>query len=126
MEGQSLLARRALAGRGHHLQRHTLRSDNTDLRRSLDHWFEAQGVRPVVVGEFDDSALAVVFGEDAVGAFAAPTATESEVCRQCGVSVLGRRKDIVESFYAISLDRRLKHPAVIAISHAAHSEVFRS
>lgn len=102
-----------------------LPSDNTDLRRSLDHWFEAQGVRPVVAGEFDDSALAVVFGEDAVGAFAAPTVTESEVCRQFGVSVLGRTLDIMESFYAISLDRRLKHPAVIAISHAAHSEIFR-
>jgi hypothetical protein len=61
-----------------------------------------------------------------VGAFAAPTATESEVCRQFGVPVLGRTQDIMESFYAISLDRRLKPPAVIAISHAAHSEVFRS
>lgn len=102
-----------------------LPADNTDLRRSLDHWFEAQNVRPRIAGEFDDSALAAVFGEDAVGAFAAPTATEAEIRHQFGVSVLGRTEDIMESFYAISLDRRLKHPAVIAISEAAHSTIFR-
>jgi LysR family transcriptional regulator, transcriptional activator of nhaA len=101
-------------------------SDNTDLRRSLDHWFEVQGVQPVIAGEFDDSALAAVFGEDAVGAFAAPTATEKEIRRQFAVSVLGQTKDIMESFYAISLDRSLKHPAVIAISRAAHSKIFRT
>jgi LysR family transcriptional activator of nhaA len=99
-------------------------SENTDLRRSLDHWFEVQGVRPIIAGEFDDSALAMAFGEDAVGAFAAPTATEEEICRQFGVSILGHTKDIVESFYAISLDRSLKHPAVIAISDVAHSKIF--
>ncbi len=102
-----------------------LPADNTDLRRSLDHWFEVQNIRPTIAGEFDDSALAAVFGEDAVGAFAAPTATEAEIRRQFSVSVLGRTEDIVESFYAISLDRRLKHPAVIAISEAAHSTIFR-
>jgi LysR family transcriptional activator of nhaA len=101
-------------------------AENTDLRRSLEHWFDAQGVRPVVAGEFEDSAMTVVFGEAAIGAFAAPTATEAQIKRQFGLSLLGRTKDIVESFYAISLDRRLKHPAVVAISEFAHSAVFRS
>jgi len=100
-------------------------ADNTDLRRSLEHWFDSQGVRPVVVGEFEDSALASVFSEAAVGVFATPTPTEAQVKRQYGLSLLGRTRDIVESFYAISLDRRLKHPAIIAISEFAHSSVFR-
>lgn len=100
-------------------------ADNTALRRSLEHWLDLQGVRPTVVGEFEDSALAAVFSEAAVGAFAAPTPTEAQVKRQYGLSVLGRTRDIVASYYAISLDRRLKHPAVIAISEFAHQSVFQ-
>lgn len=100
-------------------------ADNTALRRSLEHWLDIQGVRPTVVGEFEDSALAAVFSEAAVGAFAAPTPTEVHVKRQYGLSVLGRTRDIVASYYAISLDRRLKHPAVIAISEFAHRSVFQ-
>jgi LysR family transcriptional activator of nhaA len=100
-------------------------ADNTDLRRSLEHWLEVQKVRPLIVGEFEDSALAAVFSEAAVGAFAAPTPTEVQIKRQYGLSVLGRTRDIVASFYAISLDRRLKHPAVIAISEFAHHSVFQ-
>jgi LysR family transcriptional activator of nhaA len=60
-----------------------------------------------------------------VGAFAAPTPTEAHVKRQYGLSVLGRTRDIVASYYAISLDQRLKHPAVIAISEFAHQSVFQ-
>lgn len=100
-------------------------ANNTDLRRSLEHWFEVCAVRPVVVGEFEDSALAAVFSEAAVGAFASPTSTEAQVRRQYGLSVLGRAKDITASYYAISLDRRLKHPAIVAISEFAHHSVFQ-
>ena len=100
-------------------------ADNTDLRRSLEHWLDGQGVRPVVVGEFEDSALASVFSEAAVGAFATPTPTEAQVRKQYGLTLLGRTRDIGESFYAISLDRRIKHPAVAAILEVAHSSVFR-
>ena len=100
-------------------------ADNTDLRRSLEHWFEVCAVHPVIVGEFEDSALAAVFSEAAVGAFASPTSTEAQVRRQYGLSVLGRAKDISASYYAISLDRRLKHPAVVAISEFAHRSMFQ-
>lgn len=100
-------------------------ADNTDLRRSLEHWLEVHEVRPIVVGEFEDSALAAVFSEAAVGAFASPTPTEAQVKRQYGLTVLGRARDITASYYAISLDRRLKHPAVIAISEFAHRSVFQ-
>lgn len=100
-------------------------ADNTDLRRSLEHWLDGQGVRPIVAGEFEDSALASVFSEAAVGAFATPTPTEAQVKKQYGLTLLGRTRDIVESFYAISLDRRIKHPAVVAILEVAHGSVFR-
>jgi LysR family transcriptional regulator, transcriptional activator of nhaA len=100
-------------------------AENSALRRSLEHWFDAQGVRPFVAGEFEDSAMTVVFGGAAVGAFATPTPTEAQVKRQYQLALLGRTKDIVESFYAISLDRRLKHPAVVAISEFAQNAVFR-
>lgn len=100
-------------------------ADNTDLRRSLDHWLDVHGVRPIIVGEFEDSALAAVFSEAAVGAFASPTPTEAQVKRQYGLSILGRAKDITASYYAISLDRRFKHPAVVAISEFAHRSVFQ-
>jgi LysR family transcriptional activator of nhaA len=100
-------------------------ADNTDLRRSLEHWLDVHDVHPVIVGEFEDSALAAVFGEAAVGAFASPTPTESQVKRQYGLTVLGRARDLTASYYAISLDRRLKHPAVVAISEFAHKSVFQ-
>ncbi len=101
-----------------------LPAENTTLRRSLDQWFDAQGVRPVVTSEFEDSALLKVFGQAGVGLFAAPSVIEAEVCRQYGVRVVGRVASVRERFYAISVERRLKHPAVVAISEAARGKLF--
>jgi LysR family transcriptional regulator, transcriptional activator of nhaA len=91
----------------------------------LEHWLDVHNVQPVVVGEFEDSALVAVFSEAAVGAFVAPTPTEPQVKLKYGLSVLGRARDITASYYAISLDRKLKHPAVVAISEFAHRSVFQ-
>ncbi len=99
--------------------------ENTTLRRSLEQWFEAQRIRPRVVGEFQDSALLKTFGEAGAGIFAGPTVTEKEVRRQYGVSVLGRIESVTERFYAISVERKLKHPAVVAIAEAARDQLFR-
>lgn len=99
-------------------------ADNSDMRRKLEHWFDVQQVRPLVVGEFEDSALAAVFSEAAVGVVATPTATEKQMRQKYGLSLLGRTRDVLASFYTISLDRRLRHPAVIAISDCAHHAVF--
>jgi LysR family transcriptional activator of nhaA len=96
-----------------------LPTDNTTLRRSLDHWFEAEGVRPRTVGEFEDSALLKVFGQQGVGLFAVPTIVETEVQQQYGVDILGRVTAIRERFYAITVNRRLQHPAVVAMSETA-------
>jgi LysR family transcriptional activator of nhaA len=88
-------------------------------RRSLELWFDRQQVRPAVVGEFEDSALLKVFGQAGAGVFAIPTAVETEVRAQYKIAVVGRTNDIVERFYAVSVERRLKHPGVVAVSEAA-------
>ena len=95
-----------------------LPTDNTALRRSLDGWFERHGVRPRIVGEFEDSALLKAFGQTGAGVFAAPSVLERDIQRRYEVRVVGRTDEIRERFYAISTDRKLKHPAVVAISEA--------
>lgn len=90
------------------------------LRRTLDHYFEQQGLRPRLVAELDDSALLTTFGQAGAGLFVAPTVLEKEVMRQHGVMVVGRLDAVRERYYAISVERRLKHPAVVAISEAAN------
>ncbi len=102
-----------------------LPAENAVLRRSLEQWFRAQGISPRVVGEFKDSALLKTFGQAGIGVFAAPAVTEKDVKRQYGVSVLGRTDSVIERFYAITVDRKLKHPAVVAIAEAAHDQLFR-
>jgi len=101
-----------------------LPGDGTALRRSLDQWFAAQGVRPVAVAEIEDSAVLKVFGQRGVGLFVAPTVMEDEVRRQYGVAVVGRIADVRERYYAISVERRLTHPAVVAITRAARQDLF--
>jgi LysR family transcriptional regulator, transcriptional activator of nhaA len=98
--------------------------ENSSLGRALHQWFDRNGVKPRVVAEFEDSALLKVFGADGTGVFSAPSAVEKEVCQQYGVFVLGRTSDVKERFYAVSVERRLKHPAVVAISDAARHELF--
>lgn len=97
---------------------------STTLRRSLDQWLGEMEIRPQVVGEIADSSLLKTFGQAGVGAFPAPSAVEAEVRRQYRVEAIGRVDTLVERFYAISVERRLKHPAVVAISEAAREELF--
>ncbi len=101
-----------------------LPSKNSALRRSMDEWFENNGIASNVVGEFDDSALLKAFGEAGAGLFAAPTVIENEICRMYRMSVIGRTGDVAESFYAISPERRLKHESVVAITDLARSDLF--
>ena len=98
--------------------------ENVALRRALNHWFDRQHLKPRVIAEFEDSALLKVFGADGVGIFAGPTVVEAEIRTQYRVDVVGRAPDVRERFYAISAERRLKHPAVVAISSAAREEFF--
>lgn len=94
---------------------------NAYVRRTLDYWLERYELKPVVVGEFQDSALMKVFGAHGTGAFVAPTAIEEELLTQYDVCVLGRTDEVRARYYAISGERRLKHPAVLAITAKARS-----
>ena len=101
-----------------------LPTTNTALRRALEQWFEAEDLHPPVAGEFEDSALLKAFGESGRAVFPAPTAIEREVCRHYRVSVVGRTPKVRERYYAISAERRLKHPGVLAITATAKTELF--
>lgn len=89
------------------------------IRRALDHWFQQGGIKPTILGEFQDSALLKVFARAQGALFAAPLATDSEVRRLYGAELVGRVDGVEESFYAISVERRVKHPAVLRIIQAA-------
>lgn len=94
------------------------------LRRSLNQWFDRHDIKPRVIAEFEDSALLKAFGTDGVGVFPAPTVAEKEIMAMYRVEVVGRAPELKERFYAISVERRLKHPAVLAISGAARADLF--
>lgn len=96
-----------------------LPTENTVLRHSLERWFEAESIRPSVVGEFEDSALMKAFGHGGAAVFPGPSAIEAEICEQYSVRVVGRSAVVRERFYAVSVERRIKHPAVVAISEGA-------
>jgi LysR family transcriptional activator of nhaA len=88
------------------------------------HWFSSQQLHPRIAGEFDDSALMSSFGQAGAGFFAAPAAIADMVVRQYGVRQVGMTEAISEQFYAISVQRKLTHPAVVAISKAAEQDIF--
>jgi LysR family transcriptional activator of nhaA len=98
--------------------------DGTALRRSLDEWFDDRRIRPRLVGEFQDRALMKAFGQAGAGLFAAPSAIEREIRTRYRVSVVGRIDSVVERFYAVSPERKLKHPAVVTITEAARETLF--
>jgi LysR family transcriptional activator of nhaA len=99
-------------------------TSTSTLRRALDQWFERQDVRPRIVAEFEDRALMKAFGEAGSGIFTSPTAVEDDVRAKYGVEVLGRTDEVRERFYAISAERRIKHPAVAVITTAAREDLF--
>jgi len=101
-----------------------LPGETSTLRRALEQWFERQRIRPRIVGEFDDSTLIKVFGQAGAGVFAAPSIIESSVRKQYGVAVVGHLDKVRERFYAVSAERRLKHPGIIAITEGARRELF--
>ena len=101
-----------------------LPTQNTSLRRMLEQWFDDNSIHPVIAHEFEDSAVLKVFGQEGHGLFVTPTAIEDDVCKQYSVKVVGRIPEVVERFYAISIEKRLKHPAVVKISNFARDNLF--
>jgi LysR family transcriptional activator of nhaA len=101
-----------------------LPTEDTAVRRGLDRWFEAVDVRPKIVAEFQDSALLKVFGEHGAGIFAAPSVIQGDIQREYNVRVIGETHQVRESFYLISVERRIKHPAVAMITQRARETLF--
>ena len=101
-----------------------LQAASTAIRQQFDNWLSRHGIHPRVIAEFEDGALMKAFGREGRGVFMAPTVLEAEIQAQYGVKVVGRSDDLVEEFYAISVERRITHPCVAAISQAARGKLF--
>ena len=93
--------------------------EDSALRAPLLRWLERHDLQPTIVGEFDDSALMGAFGQAGAGVFPVPLTTAQAVMRQYDVIEVGQTLEIRERFFAISVERRLSHPAVVAVSEAA-------
>ncbi|MBK4737205.1 transcriptional activator NhaR [Noviherbaspirillum pedocola] len=98
---------------------------NNAIRGRIDHWLESHDIRADIVGEFDDNALLNTFGRNGLGLFPAPSALETDVRNQFDAVPVGALSPVKEQFYAISNERKIKHPAVDAILGAIHGKVFQ-
>ncbi|MCE0459911.1 MULTISPECIES: transcriptional activator NhaR [Pseudomonas] len=96
----------------------------TVVRSRLQRWFAEQQIQPRIVGEFDDSALMQAFGQSGSGIFIGPSVIADEVKRQYGVREIGQTDAVSESFYAISVERKVSHPGIVAIAEGARRELF--
>jgi LysR family transcriptional activator of nhaA len=101
-----------------------LQATNTAIRRSIDQWLDDIDIQPDIVGEFEDSELLWEFGGAGHGIFPVPTVLERHVMRSHRVQLVGRTEAARARYYAISVERRLKHPAVVAISETAREKLF--
>jgi LysR family transcriptional activator of nhaA len=101
-----------------------LQTANTALRQSLDQWFDVHQIVPAIVGEVEDMAMLQTLGEHGLGLFAAPTVMRKEICRRYHVAWVGELDKVREKFYAISVERRISHPAVRLIADQAKRRLF--
>ena len=102
-----------------------LPAEPSSLRRQLDDYFDQQRVQPRIIGEFQDSALLKAFGQEGMGLFPGSLATATELQRQYRVEQVGELAGVTERYFAITVERKLKHPAVIAIAESARSGLLR-
>lgn len=103
-----------------------LPTDNTAIRRNLDYWFDSIGVVPNIVGEFEDYALLRAFGQHGTGVFPVPSVFETQLKKQDGLRRVGTTSEVRAHFFAISSERKLKHPAVVAICDSARRQLLDS
>ncbi len=92
--------------------------------QKLQSWFQARALHPHIVGEFDDSALAMEFGRRGLGLFVAPTVLADDIAHQFGVAAIGPADGITVEYFAISVERRITHPCVVAITRSARQALF--
>jgi LysR family transcriptional regulator, transcriptional activator of nhaA len=96
------------------------------VRKKLDQWLDRQRIRPKIIGEFDDSALLKEFASAGVGIAMVPSAIARLVCQRYQCVLLGNVSDLVQQTYAISSERRMTHPAMVAIREVAKVRLFHS
>jgi LysR family transcriptional activator of nhaA len=96
----------------------------SSVRQQLDGWLARQKIQPRVVGEFDDGALMTAFGREGRGVFMSPSVLEAETVAHYGVEVIGHSDELVEEFFAVSVERRISHPCVAAITQNARGRLF--
>ena len=94
------------------------------VRPQLEAWLTRHNITARIVGEFDDGALMTAFGREGRGVFIVPRVMEQETMDQCAVQCVGRSEELVEEFYAVSVERRISHPCVLAITDAARGQLF--
>ena len=94
------------------------------VRQQLEGWLTRHQIHPRIIGEFDDGALMTAFGREGRGVFMAPTVMERDTLAQFGVELIGRTEELVDEFYAVSVERRITHPCVVAITGAARGQLF--
>jgi len=92
---------------------------NSGLRRSLEKWFQARGVRPSLIGEFEDPAFVNILALQGLGFMSVPSIVAQEAVRSYGFRLIGRTRECQQQFYAITAERKLTHPAVLAITSGA-------
>ena len=103
-----------------------LPAESSTLRRLLNQWLATQELTPNVIGQFEDSALIKAFAQAGAGFFFAPTAIAAEIEDQYRVSRVAEIGELTERYYAISIERKIRHPAVLAVSNAARGGLLRS
>ena len=99
---------------------------SSSVRKQLDSWFTRHQIHPRIIGEFDDGALMKAFGREGRGIFMSASALEAETLTQYGVELIGRTDEMVEDFFAVSVERRITHPCVAAITQAARGRLLQA
>ncbi|MFT3858738.1 MAG: transcriptional activator NhaR [Aquabacterium sp.] len=99
-------------------------ASDTALGARLSQWLGVHKLRPRILGEFDDNAVPKALGHFGHGVFMSPSVLDDEVRKQYGVRRLGEATDLIEAFYVITVERRITHPGVAAITQAARQGLF--
>jgi LysR family transcriptional regulator, transcriptional activator of nhaA len=101
-----------------------LPGSGSTFRRAIDEWLQAREIRPQIAAELDDAALAMILAEEGLGVVAAPDVIEREVRRRYRLHLVGRAPEVRQRFYAISIERKIKNPALAAICDVARTRIF--
>ena len=100
-----------------------IQSASSSVRKQLDSWLTRHQIHPRIIGEFDDGALMKAFGREGRGIFMSASMLDAETIAQYGVEVIGQTDEMVEDFFAVTVERRIKHPCVVAITESARGQL---